>query len=177
MLIRVRNSEFSTQLTWSIGLTIKKPHAYRTIGEASKSVGVPAHVLRFWETKFSQIRPMKKGGGRRYFRPGDIELLSGIRVFLYEKDFTIKELQAYLRKQGLAKVIAAGPSIVNTPVKIPVKNPVKQPPAKPATARNPATKTNPPAEPEALSKNDSLRHALSRLTNAREILSTTLKNR
>ncbi|MCF6293158.1 MAG: MerR family transcriptional regulator [Robiginitomaculum sp.] len=148
-----------------MALTKKKQYAYRTIGEASTVIGVPAHVLRFWETKFSQIRPMKKGGGRRYYRPEDVQLLSGIRVFLYEKDFSIKRLQEYLLKEGVDKV------------SIPTKN--KPMPASnsetPVKIKTTATKLKSESK-KTDNRDEVLRHALSSLTNARDILSTTLKN-
>ena len=67
---------------------------------------MPAHVLRFWESRFSQVRPMKKGGGRRYYRPGDIALLSGIRARLYDDGLSIKQVQAQIRAKGAASVAA-----------------------------------------------------------------------
>jgi DNA-binding transcriptional MerR regulator len=89
----------------------KSPSAFRTISEVSGELDVPQHVLRFWETKFSQIRPMKRGGGRRYYRPEDITLLRGIRELLYADGYTIKGVQKLLRESGV-KVLserAAGP--------------------------------------------------------------------
>ena len=79
----------------------KGPHAFRTISEAADELGVPQHVLRFWETKFAQIRPLKRGGGRRYYRPEDIDLLRAIRGLLYDKGYTIKGVQKLIREGGL----------------------------------------------------------------------------
>ena len=76
--------------------------AYRTISEVSNEIDVPAHVLRFWETKFLQIKPLKRGGGRRYYRPEDVTLLKTIRQFLYSDGYTIKGVQRLL-KDGLIK--------------------------------------------------------------------------
>ena len=70
---------------------------------------MPAHVLRFWESRFSQVRPMKKGGGRRYYRPEDIALLRGIRARLYDDGLSIKDVQAQIRTQGVASIAAAPP--------------------------------------------------------------------
>lgn len=78
----------------------KSPDAFRTISEVSDALDVPAHVLRFWESKFSQIRPVKRGGGRRYYRPDDVSLLKGIRELLYTDGLTIKGVQKVLRDQG-----------------------------------------------------------------------------
>ncbi len=77
----------------------KAPTAYRTISEVSEDIGVPQHVLRFWETKFSQIRPLKRGGGRRYYRPEDIQVLRRIQRLLYEEGYTIKGVQRLLKEQ------------------------------------------------------------------------------
>ncbi len=76
----------------------KAPDAFRTIREVADDLGVPQHVLRFWETKFSQIKPLKRGGGRRYYRPEDIELLRQIRSLLYEEGYTIRGVQKLLRE-------------------------------------------------------------------------------
>ena len=79
----------------------KSANAFRTISEVSEALNVPQHVLRFWETKFSQIKPMKRGGGRRYYRPEDIVLLRGVRELLYEDGYTIKGVQKLLREGGV----------------------------------------------------------------------------
>lgn len=76
----------------------KSATAYRTISEVSEELSVPQHVLRFWETKFSQIRPLKRGGGRRYYRPEDVALLRRIQKLLYDDGFTIKGVQKLLRE-------------------------------------------------------------------------------
>jgi DNA-binding transcriptional MerR regulator len=78
----------------------KAPEAFRTISEVADELDVPQHVLRFWESRFPQIRPMKRGGGRRYYRPDDIDLLRGIRHLLYGQGYTIRGVQRILREQG-----------------------------------------------------------------------------
>ena len=78
----------------------KAPGAFRTISEVATDLEVPQHVLRFWESKFSQVRPMKRAGGRRYYRPEDVRLLFGIREFLYEDGYTIRGVQKLLRERG-----------------------------------------------------------------------------
>ena len=83
--------------------TRKGPSAFRTIGEASEELGVPQHVLRFWETKFSQLKPLKRAGGRRYYRPEDMELLTRIRDLLYQDGFTIKGAKRSLSQKGGAR--------------------------------------------------------------------------
>lgn len=82
----------------------KAAEAFRTIGEVADELDVPKHVLRFWEGKFPQIRPMKRGGGRRYYRPEDMELLRGIRHLLHAEGYTIKGVQKILREQGVDQV-------------------------------------------------------------------------
>jgi DNA-binding transcriptional MerR regulator len=85
----------------------KSAEAFRTIGEVAGELGIPKHVLRFWEGRFPQIRPMKRGGGRRYYRPEDMELLRGIRALLHSEGYTIKGVQKILREQGIDQVKAA----------------------------------------------------------------------
>ena len=86
----------------------KNPDAFRTISEAADEIGVPQHVLRFWETKFSFIRPMKRAGGRRFYRPQDIQVLRGVRVLLHEEGYTIKGVQRLHKEQGVRRLAEAG---------------------------------------------------------------------
>ncbi|MGH6771411.1 MAG: MerR family transcriptional regulator [Xanthobacteraceae bacterium] len=79
----------------------KAPDAFRTISEVAGDLDVPQHVLRFWETRFREIKPMKRGGGRRYYRPDDVSLLRGIRHLLYGEGYTIRGVQRLLREQGV----------------------------------------------------------------------------
>ncbi|MEM1047751.1 MAG: MerR family transcriptional regulator [Pseudomonadota bacterium] len=85
----------------------KGPDAFRTISEVAGDLDLPQHVLRFWETRFSQIKPMKRGGGRRYYRPDDVELLRGIRHLLYDEGYTIKGVQRILKERGVRFVSEA----------------------------------------------------------------------
>jgi len=78
----------------------KAPDAFRTISEVADELDVPQHVLRFWESRFPQIKPMKRAGGRRYYRPDDVDLLRGIRHLLYGEGYTIRGVQRILREQG-----------------------------------------------------------------------------
>ena len=87
----------------------KSADAFRTISEVADDLEVPQHVLRFWETKFSQVRPLKRGGGRRYYRPADVDLLRRIRDLLYAEGYTIKGVQRLLR-EGPAKDGQAAPA-------------------------------------------------------------------
>jgi DNA-binding transcriptional MerR regulator len=86
----------------------KAPEAFRTISEVSEQLDVPQHVLRFWEARFGQVRPLKRAGGRRYYRPDDIDLLKGIRALLYNEGLTIKGVQKVLREQGAKHVAEVG---------------------------------------------------------------------
>ena len=86
----------------------KSPDAFRTISEVAEDLDLPQHVLRFWETRFTQIKPMKRGGGRRYYRPIDVELLKGIRHLLYDQGYTIKGVQRLLRENNPQFIIALG---------------------------------------------------------------------
>lgn len=85
----------------------KSPDAFRTISEVADDLDLPQHVLRFWETRFPQIKPLKRGGGRRYYRPDDVELLKGIRHLLYDHGYTIKGVQKLLKNNGNKFVAAA----------------------------------------------------------------------
>lgn len=93
----------------------KAPSAFRTISEVADELDVPQHVLRFWETKFTQIKPLKRGGGRRYYRPEDVALLKRIHNLLYTEGYTIKGVQKLLKGQGKAQVAAAA---VEAPVAV-----------------------------------------------------------
>jgi DNA-binding transcriptional MerR regulator len=86
----------------------KAPDAFRTISEVAEDLDLPQHVLRFWESRFPQIKPMKRGGGRRYYRPEDIDLLRGIRHLLYGEGYTIRGVQRILKEQGLRTVQSVG---------------------------------------------------------------------
>lgn len=111
----------------------KSATAFRTIGEVSLELDLPQHVLRFWETKFTRLRPMKRGGGRRYYRPEDIELLQRIRRLLYEDGYTIKGVQKLLREGAGKTEIAAGPAG-------PVAAAVAEPKAAPVAPERPPEK-------------------------------------
>ncbi|MEL6750940.1 MAG: MerR family transcriptional regulator [Pseudomonadota bacterium] len=86
----------------------KSPDAFKTISEVASDLDLPQHVLRFWETRFSQIKPMKRAGGRRYYRPEDVSLLTGIRQLLYGQGYTIKGVQKILKEQGNGFVVEIG---------------------------------------------------------------------
>ncbi|EYD73740.1 Transcriptional regulator, MerR family [Limimaricola hongkongensis DSM 17492] len=87
---------------------VKSAQAFRTIGEVSEALDTPAHVLRFWESKFAQVRPVKRAGGRRYYRPEDLDLLCGIKMLLHDRGMTIKGVQKLLREKGVRHVAGEG---------------------------------------------------------------------
>ncbi len=91
----------------------KSAAAFRTISEVGETLDVPAHVLRFWESKFNQIRPVKRGGGRRYYRPEDVSLIRGIQHLLYEQGMTIKGAQKVLSDKGTKSVTAIGTDLLS----------------------------------------------------------------
>ena len=104
----------------------KSPDAFRTISEVAEDLDIPQHVLRFWETRFGQIRPLKRGGGRRYYRPDDVDLLKGIRHLLYSEGYTIKGVQRILKEDGPKAVQTIG----RTGMVAPAAAPAPSPPAK-----------------------------------------------
>jgi DNA-binding transcriptional MerR regulator len=109
----------------------KNEDAFRTIGEVAEELDLPQHVLRFWETRFNQIRPVKRAGGRRYYRPEDVRLVAAIRVLLYSEGYTIRGVQRLLKEQGAKALIAA--SRANAPVPSPHR-PDDAPAAEPVAA-------------------------------------------
>ena len=86
-------------------MNTKSPEAFRTISELSKDLSLPQHVLRFWETKFVQIKPIKRGGGRRYYRPEDVRLLRGIKSLLYNDGYTIRGVQKVIKENGTRQLL------------------------------------------------------------------------
>ena len=86
-------------------MSSKSPEAFRTISEVSKDLSLPQHVLRFWETKFVQIKPIKRGGGRRYYRPEDVRLLRGIKSLLYNDGYTIRGVQKVIKENGTKQLL------------------------------------------------------------------------
>lgn len=151
----------------------KSQGAFRTISEVSEWLDTPAHVLRFWESKFTQIKPVKRAGGRRYYRPEDMALLGGIKTLLHDQGLTIKGVQKLLRDQGNRHVMALGPAglpdssvseesdpradepITTVPSpKMPTAAPVISPPRKVASLRQSEPAPAAPAFLGALAKAD-----------------------
>jgi DNA-binding transcriptional MerR regulator len=106
----------SAALAYPAKATEKSAEAFRTISEVATELGLPQHVLRFWESRFNQIKPVKRAGGRRFYRPDDIDLLKGIRALLYSDGFTIKGVQKVLKDRGLRHVAQLGRGGVPEPV-------------------------------------------------------------
>ena len=135
----------------------KGPEAFRTISEAADEISVPQHVLRFWETKFTFIKPMKRAGGRRFYRPGDIAVLRGVRRLLHDEGYTIKGVQKLHREHGVKHLVSAGEG-----------NPVAAPaPEKPHAA---------PAAHKASGDTSALLQALQDLETAKARLDGLLKH-
>jgi DNA-binding transcriptional MerR regulator len=133
----------------------KSPDAFRTISEVSEWLDTPAHVLRFWESKFTQIKPVKRAGGRRYYRPEDMALLGGIKTLLHEQGMTIKGVQKLLRERGIRHVAGLGPqpladddAVIDTPdvpTPVPDTPPLRIIRATPQTPPLPVPAAIPPA--------------------------------
>ncbi|MGB8363797.1 MAG: MerR family transcriptional regulator [Rhizomicrobium sp.] len=104
----------SAVLATAVATRGKSPEAFRTISEVSVELDVPQHVLRFWETRFAQVRPVKRAGGRRFYRPEDVALLRGIRALLYSDGYTIKGVQKVLRDRGYRFVADLGRNAAGT---------------------------------------------------------------
>lgn len=151
----------------------KSAEAFRTISEVAEELDVPKHVLRFWEQKFPQIKPMKRGGGRRYYRPEDLDLLRGIRHLLHLEGYTIRGVQKILRTQGVDEVKRCWMEST-TPASPPVEQPeAAKPKAKAGrkSAAKTASKTAPASRlPEEILR--SLQSALSELEACRLLLAT-----
>jgi DNA-binding transcriptional MerR regulator len=159
----------------------KRAAVFRTIGEVAEDLDLPAHVLRFWESKFPQLKPLKRGGGRRYYRPEDIALLSRIRQCLYQEGYTIRGVQKLLT-EGTVGSGAGGdiaPSLFPLdPVTAPAlpPRPTRSSKRAPAAAKEPAAAA-PQVEPAGLSAADkaTLEGAVQDLLSARQMLDALLK--
>jgi DNA-binding transcriptional MerR regulator len=127
----------------------KSADAYRTISEVAQGMDLPQHVLRFWETRFPQIKPLKRGGGRRYYRPEDIELLAAIKRLLYGEGYTIKGVQKLLKEQGAQAVARLSAS--SSPLPAPKS-------LSPPSAARP--RSDPPMRPAPVAAPTPARHAL-----------------
>jgi len=113
--------------------TGKRASAFRTIGEVAGDLDVPAHVLRFWESKFPQLKPLKRAGGRRYYRPEDVQLLQRIRQCLYKDGYTIRGVQRLLNEGVAEQVASAAVTLLSEDATLFPLKPLPPPPARPAT--------------------------------------------
>jgi DNA-binding transcriptional MerR regulator len=138
----------------------KAPDAFRTISEAAEDLDLPQHVLRFWETRFSQIKPLKRGGGRRYYRPDDVEFLRGLKHLLHAERYTIKGVQKIIKEQGVKAVQSAWKDS-------PTAAPAEKPPA-PA----PVLATSTPSAPLPASASARLEAALAELMDCRRMITS-----
>jgi DNA-binding transcriptional MerR regulator len=155
----------------------KSPDAFRTISEAAEELTVPQHVLRFWETRFAQIKPMKRAGGRRYYRPADIELLKGIHTLLYSQGYTIRGVQRILKEENVAYVVGVGRGEV-MPRKGDLAREGAPPPGTAKVAPRAGKTPTLDAPPKVIHKlsagqSDALKLALKDLTDARKLLDPT----
>ena len=141
----------------------KSPEAYRTIREVADSLGLPQHVLRFWETRFPQIRPLKRAGGRRYYRPDDIERLRLIKRLLYDEGYTIKGVQKLFKEQGVQALSAVALAPMESPTE--AANAVEPHLGPPKASEPPATRSRIAGDELA-----SLREALTDIMEAQRIL-------
>ncbi len=114
------------------GTIAKSPDAFRTFSEVATDLDVPQHVLRFWESRFTQIKPVKRAGGRRFYRPDDVDLLRGIRALLYLDGLTIRGVQKILKERGLRHVVMMGrgqaPAPYAAPPKVVAQAPIEKKP-------------------------------------------------
>ncbi len=155
----------------------KSPDAFRTISEAAEELTVPQHVLRFWETRFTQIKPMKRAGGRRYYRPADIDLLKGIHTLLYSQGYTIRGVQRILKEENSAYVIGIGRGEV-MPRKSDLAREGAPPPGTAKAAPRVGAKATLDVPPKVVHKlstgqSEALKLALKDLTDARKMLDPT----
>jgi DNA-binding transcriptional MerR regulator len=123
---------------------VKSPDAFRSISEVAAELDVPQHVLRFWESRFSQIKPVKRAGGRRFYRPEDVDLLRGIRALLYSDGLTIRGVQKLLKERGLRHVAGVGRGVMPEPIVVEKIVIVEKPAAAPAKKRPAYLRAVPP---------------------------------
>ncbi len=149
----------------------KSPDAFRTISEAADDLDLPQHVLRFWETRFPQIKPLKRGGGRRYYRPDDVELLRAIKQLLYGEGYTIKGVQKLFKEQGARAVASSRQAEVAERVEEVASAPavVAEPRDRAAAARGDRRPTGPPEL--SVADLQALRSALADIAEGERILS------
>ena len=175
----------------------KAPDAFRTISEVADELDIPQHVLRFWESRFPQIKPMKRAGGRRYYRPDDVDLLRGIRHLLYGEGYTIRGVQRILREQGPKFVQAVWQPGATQPAALPDEETVEAPeqlapddaartlfgllkaPSAPGVQDDPEERAAPVAPPAAhlsLEQVRRLQSALHELRECRRLIDHALKD-
>jgi DNA-binding transcriptional MerR regulator len=167
----------------------KSPDAFRTISEVAEELSVPQHVLRFWETRFTQIKPMKRAGGRRYYRPADVDLVRGIRSLLYGEGYTIRGVQNIFKEEGAPYVVGVGRGEIKPRAGDAVREGAPLPGRAPAAPRvgkgapvpGQAPLARPRDEPPkivhklSIAQSDALKAALKDLTDARKLLDPAQK--
>ena len=148
----------------------KSQAAFRTISEVAEELGVAQHVLRFWESKFPQVRPLKRGGGRRYYRPEDVELLRQIRALLYEEGYTIKGAQKLLRARRATRPATGAARAATTVGAPPPEQPPAAAPIRRAATAAPAAPATPARDPEPSDLGGELRALKAELVELRDLL-------
>lgn len=178
-LNRVKTTNFAPE---GARILEKSPDAFRTISEVAEELNVPQHVLRFWETRFTQIKPMKRAGGRRYFRPSDVDLVRGIRSLLYGEGYTIRGVQRIFKEEGISYVVGVGRGEIKPRAGDATREGAPAPGRAPAAPRlgKPAPGSAPLARMRddppkvvhklSLAQSDALKSALKDLTDARRLL-------
>jgi DNA-binding transcriptional MerR regulator len=151
----------------------KRAAVFRTIGEVAEDLDLPAHVLRFWESKFPQLKPLKRGGGRRYYRPEDIALLSRIRQYLYQEGYTIRGVQKLLAEGALGAFVGAANAA--EPSLFPLAPPVREAPRPARSARRAAAPA--PAAAPSPAQRAALEEARQELAAALEMLGGLVRGR
>jgi DNA-binding transcriptional MerR regulator len=141
---------------------MKSPTAFRTISEVAEGLALPQHVLRFWESKFQQIKPLKRGGGRRYYRPEDVRIIHDIKELLYNQGFTIRGVQKLLRETGSASLARSGMAMPQIPSSLQTTPHAQSP----QTARTPQKQ----AEDLSLDKRREIEGLLAELKSIRKVL-------
>ena len=154
------------------GKATKSADAFRTISEVSVELNVPQHVLRFWESKFAQVNPLKRGGGRRYYRPDDIRVLERIRDLLYVDGFTIKGVQRLLREHGIRAVLEGKPGASPKPPVTARDAADTTPPVSVARMNAPSRSAGQPAASGR--ERRAIQSAIAELTEIRKLLTTAV---
>lgn len=158
-MLSQRSAQAATSLPTPRAMDMKSPTAFRTISEVANDLDVPQHVLRFWESKFQQIKPLKRGGGRRYYRPEDVQVISVIKDLLYNQGFTIRGVQKLLKENGHLSSAAPRPVATDSRMQSPLP-----------LLRAPAVQMRDETRGLSVEKRQQLESVLNELKSLRELL-------